>query len=82
MEKFFKTYNLGTGKATSVLKLIETFNRVNNTNIKINFTDRRKGDVEVCYADPYLANCELKWKAVYSINDMCRDAWNAVKNDT
>ena len=81
-ENLFKTYNLGTGKATSVLKLIETFNRVNNTNIKINFTDRRKGDVEVCYADPYLANCELKWKAVYSIDEMCRDAWNAVKNDT
>ena len=81
-ESFFKTYNLGTGKATSVLELIEIFNRVNSTNIKVNFTDRRKGDVEVCYADPYLAKCELKWKAVCSINDMCRDAWNAVKNDT
>ena len=81
-ESFFKTYNLGTGKATSVLELIEIFNRVNSTNIKVNFTDRRKGDVEVCYADPHLANCELKWKAVYSIDEMCSDAWNAVKNDT
>ena len=62
--------------------MVESFNRVNNTNIKIDFTDRRKGDVEVCYADPRLANCELKWKAVYSIDEMCRDAWNAVKNDT
>ena len=81
-EQLFKTYNLGTGKATSVLDLIETFNRVNGTSIKINFACRRKGDVETCFADPSLANHDLKWEAVHNIDEMCIDAWNAVKNDT
>lgn len=80
-EKLFKTYNLGTGKATSVLQLIESFSRVNEVSIDINFADRRKGDIEVCYADPSLANHDLKWKAVHNIDEMCRDAWNAVKHD-
>ena len=80
-DHLFRIYNLGTGKATSVLDLIETFNKVNGTSIRINFTERRKGDVEVCYAEPSLANYELKWKAVYNISEMCRDTWNAVKDE-
>ena len=75
----FKVFNLGTGKATSVLKLIETFNSANNTNLRIAYAKRRKGDVSACYADPTLANDQLGWKAKRSIKKMCVDAWKPVK---
>lgn len=80
-DSLYRTYNLGTGKATSVLDLIKSFNRVNGTSIQIHFTQRRKGDVQVCYADPALANHDLKWKAMHNIDEMCFDSWNAVKNE-
>lgn len=74
-------YNLGTGNPISVIELIDTFNRVNKLNIKKNFVARRKGDVEVCYADPSKAMHELEWKAKYNLAEMCRDAWVAVNNE-
>lgn len=70
------TFNLGTGKGTSVLELIQSFNRVNGDLIKYEFVDRRPGDVPINYADPGRADQELDWKAVLTLDDMCRDAWN------
>ena len=35
--------NLGTGKGTSVLELIKTFEKVNNVKIPFSFGARRKG---------------------------------------
>lgn len=78
-EENFEVFNLGTGKATSVLKLIEMFNSVNKTNLKINFSSRRKGDVAICYADPTLIRNKLGWKAKRSIKKMCVDVWESVK---
>lgn len=69
-------YNLGTGKGYSVLELVKTFEKVNNIKINYKFTKRRKGDIGVCYADPYLALKELKWKAEKSLEEMCKDAYN------
>ena len=71
-------FNLGTGKPISVLELINTFNTVNHLNIKKNFVERRKGDVEVCYADPAKAFEQLKWEAKLGLTDMCKDSWVAV----
>ncbi len=70
-------FNLGTGKSTSVLQLIETFNRVNNLNIEIEYMERRKGDVPICYANPFKANKELNWKANICLEQMCKDSWEA-----
>lgn len=73
-------YNLGTGKPTSVLSFIKTFNNVNKTDIKIKFTDRRPGDIATSYADVSKINTELNWHAKYTISDMCRDSYQAFKN--
>lgn len=72
-------FNLGTGKPISVLELINTFNVVNHLNIKKNFVERRKGDVEVCYADPSKAFEQLKWEAKLGLTEMCKDSWAAVQ---
>ena len=74
-------YNLGTGKATSVLELIKEFNKANNTHIRYQFTSRRKGDVDICYADPSLAEKELKWIATQTLHDMCKDAFSAAQSN-
>ena len=77
----FDFYNLGTGNPVSVLELIDTFNSVNNLAVEKNFAERRKGDVEVCFADPAKARKELNWQAKLDLAEMCRDSWAGVKND-
>lgn len=74
-------YNLGTGKGTSVLELVNTFKQVNNVDVPYKIVGRRPGDLAVCYADPSKANKELNWKTDKTIKDMVRDAWNFEKNN-
>lgn len=70
-------FNLGTGKGTSVLELIQTFERVNKKEIKYKIGSRRVGDVGICYADVSKAKEVLGWKADLTIEDMVKDAWNS-----
>ncbi len=70
------TYNLGTGKGSSVLDVITAFEKANDINIPYTIVDRRPGDAAVCYADPSKANKELNWAANRDLQTMCRDAWN------
>lgn len=72
-------YNLGTGRGTSVLEFIETFERVNNIKIPYKIVPRRLGDVAYSYADVSKAKRELKWAAKRNLEHMCRDAWNFEK---
>lgn len=69
-------YNLGTGKGTTVLELVTSFNRVNGDLVKYDFVDRRPGDVAVNYAKTDKAKAELGWVAELGIEDMCKDAWH------
>ncbi len=67
--------NLGTGRGTSVLELVNAFERVNGVRVPFVMKDRRAGDVPSCFADPSLALQRLGWKTERSVDDMCRDAW-------
>ncbi len=69
-------YNLGTGKGYSVLEMVKGFENANGTTIPYEITQRRKGDIGTCYADPSKAKEELNWEAVKTLEDMCRDTWN------
>ena len=71
-----KTYNLGSGKATTVLELLAAFEEATGQKVKREIHPRREGDLPVSFADPSLANKELNWKTQRSIVEMCRDAWN------
>lgn len=68
-------YNLGSGKPTSVLELVNTFIQVTSQDIAYEFAPRRAGDLPAFFADPAKAEKELDWKAQNSIEDMCRDTW-------
>ena len=67
--------NLGTGKGTSVLDIVKAFERASGRKVPYVIAPRRPGDIAECYADPSLAERELKWHAEKNIDDMCRDAW-------
>jgi UDP-glucose 4-epimerase len=73
-------YNLGTGKGTSVLELVNAFMKVNKVNIPYEIIDRRPGDVAISYADASKAKNELGWEPELAIEDMIRDSWNFEKN--
>ncbi|MHC3664157.1 UDP-glucose 4-epimerase GalE [Streptococcus suis] len=70
------TYNLGSGQGTSVLELVQAFEKVNDVPVPYKIVDRRPGDVATCYANADKALAELNWKTEKTIEDMCRDTWN------
>jgi UDP-glucose 4-epimerase len=69
-------YNLGTGKGHSVLDVIHAFSEATGVAVPYVISDRRPGDIDVCFADTGKAYRELGWKAEKTILEMCRDAWN------
>ncbi len=74
-EPGIKDFNLGTGLGTSVLELVNTFQKVNNVEIPYMFLPRRKGDIARVIADNSLAIKELNWKPKRNLDDMCIDGW-------
>ncbi|MGB8380461.1 MAG: UDP-glucose 4-epimerase GalE [Dermatophilaceae bacterium] len=70
-----RTWNLGTGSATSVLAMVEAFARVSGRPIPYEIVGRRAGDVPVSLAYPARAHGELGWRATRTIDDMCADTW-------
>jgi UDP-glucose 4-epimerase len=74
-------YNLGTGKGTSVLELVNSFEEVNDIEIPYEIVDRRPGDIASCYADASKAKRELGWTAKRDLNTMCLDAWRFERNN-
>lgn len=70
------TFNLGSGKPTSVLELVNSFIAVTGQDVKYEFVPRRDGDLPEFYADSTKAEKELSWKTEKTINQMCTDTWN------
>ena len=74
------TYNLGSGRGISVLELVNTFEKVNGVKVNYRIAPRRAGDLAEMFADPSKAYRELGWKTEKTVEDMCRDSWNFMKN--
>jgi len=76
----FEIFNLGTGKGSSVLEVIKSFEKTAQIKIPYRIVERRDGDVEEMYASTILANNELKWKAIKNLDEMTSSAWVWEKN--
>ena len=76
----FETFNLGTGKGSSVLEIVEAFEKITARKLKYEIVDRRVGDIESVYADTSYANRELGWKAEKGLDETLLSAWNWEKN--
>ena len=71
----YETFNLGTGKGSSVLEVVKSFERVSGQNLNYKIVGRREGDIISAYADTNKANNELGWKTELSLDDAMRSAW-------
>ncbi|MDR0895025.1 MAG: UDP-glucose 4-epimerase GalE [Prevotellaceae bacterium] len=70
-----EVFNIGTGRGLSVLELIDAFEKATGVKLNYKIVGRRAGDIEQVWADPTLANRELGWKAIETIEDTLRSAW-------
>jgi len=71
----FEVFNIGTGKGSSVLEVIQSFERVSNSKLNYKIAARREGDIISAYADTNKANNELGWKAESTLDDAMLSAW-------
>jgi UDP-glucose 4-epimerase len=68
-------FNLGSGTGSSVLQVIQAFERVTNEKLEWSFAPRREGDQIATYADTTKAREVLGWVAEKSLDEAMRDAW-------
>ena len=70
-----ETFNLGTGTGSSVLEVIQTFEKVSGQKLPYKIVDRREGDVTSAYANTDKANNILGWKAESTLEEAVASAW-------
>ena len=73
-------YNLGTGRATSVLEMVAAFERASGKKLPYKIAPRRPGDLAKICANPKKAERELGWKTELDIEDAMRDTIHYLKN--
>ncbi|MCH2192867.1 UDP-glucose 4-epimerase GalE [Kordia sp.] len=71
----FEVFNIGTGKGSSVLEVIESFERVSKQQLNYKIVGKREGDVISAYADTTKANTILGWKATSTLDEAMLSAW-------
>jgi UDP-glucose 4-epimerase len=72
----YAVFNVGTGKAYSVLEIIREFSCAAGCDIPYKVTARRPGDAAQSVANPEMANRYLNWKARFGLDEMCQTHWN------
>ena len=81
VEPSMKILDLGTGSGYSGLDIVNTFNKVNGNLVSYKFTERRAGDIAICYADTTKAKNELNFVATHTLQDMCKSSYEFEKNN-
>lgn len=74
-ETQFEVFNLGTGRGSSVLEVVNSFEKTTGEKLNYKVVDRRPGDVISVYADTKKANEVLGWKATKTMEDALESAW-------
>ena len=74
-----EAFNLGTGNGVSVMELVHAFDEANDMQLPYVIGPRREGDLPAFWADAQKAKDVLGWEAKYSVEDMCKSAWEFVK---
>ncbi len=70
-----ETFNLGTGKGSSVLEVINAFEKVSGKKLPYKIVGRREGDITEAYANTDKANTVLGWKANLTLEESLASAW-------
>ena len=70
-----ETFNLGTGTGSSVLEVINAFEKVAAQKLNYQIVGRREGDITSAYANTDKANNILGWKAKLTLDEALASAW-------
>ena len=62
--------------------MVKAFEKTTGKAIKYKIVDRRPGDIATCYSDPEKAKKELGWEAEKTLEDMCKDSWKYIQNQS
>lgn len=68
-------FNIGTGTGSTVLQVINAFEKASGQKLPYKLADRRKGDVVEAFADTRKANTVLGWKATSTLDEAVASAW-------
>jgi UDP-glucose 4-epimerase len=71
----YEVFNVGTGTGSSVMEVIQSFERVSGKSLNYKIVDRRAGDIISAYADTRKANDQLGWRAESTLDDAMQSAW-------
>lgn len=74
-ESNYEVFNLGTGRGSSVLEVVNSFEKTTGEKLNYKIVDRRPGDVIAVYADTQKANKVLGWKAKKTMEEALASAW-------
>ena len=82
LEKYqgWHAINLGTGKSTTVLEMINNFQKINQTKITYEIVGRRSGDIAKSLAAVNKASDILGWRSRRTINSACESSWRYEQN--
>jgi UDP-glucose 4-epimerase len=73
--KGYDVFNIGTGKGTSVLEIVNAFERATGVKFAWAIGPRRSGDVEQVWGDVTKSESVLKWRAELDVDTMMASAW-------
>ena len=71
----YDVFNIGTGKGSSVMEVIKSFEKVSGQKLKYIIGPKRKGDIIEAYADTKKANKILNWKTEQNLDQAMLSAW-------
>ena len=74
-------WNLGSGKGSSVLEVLRSFEKAVGRPIPYEITGRRAGDLPAFWADSSSALADLSWSTTKTVDQMCEDHWRWQKNN-
>ena len=75
IDKKMETFNVGTGKGSSVLEVIQAFEKACATTLEYHLAPRRSGDVEQVFANPEKIKSQLGWEPQYGLEDALLHSW-------
>jgi UDP-glucose 4-epimerase len=71
----YTSVNLGTGKGTSVMEIVNMFITISGRDIPYVIAERRAGDIGTVYANVDFAREFLNWRAERDLVQMIEDTW-------
>tara|TARA_Y100000389_G_scaffold198338_1_gene234686 strand:+ start:1807 stop:2775 length:969 start_codon:yes stop_codon:yes gene_type:complete len=74
------SFNIGRGDSNSILEVIKAFEDINNVKLKTDIGTRRAGDPAITYAGVDKAKELLGWEPQYTLEDICKHAFEWENN--